>query len=142
MDELRPWLRSYPNGVPAEINPDEFNSLKELLEDSFQKNSGLTAFSNSGVAMRFEEIDQLSRHFATYLQSDTDLQPGARVAILLPNLLQYPIVTFGILRAGMVVVNVNPLYTARELEHQLSDSGAKVIVVLENFAAVLQSVLS
>ncbi|MAQ19954.1 MAG: long-chain-fatty-acid--CoA ligase [Gammaproteobacteria bacterium] len=142
MDELRPWLRSYPNGVPAEINPDEFNSLKELLEDSFQKNAGLTAFSNSGVAMRFEEVDQLSCHFAAYLQSDTNLQPGDRVAIMLPNLLQYPIVTFGILRAGMVVVNVNPLYTARELEHQLSDSGAKAIIVLENFAAVLQSVLS
>ena len=141
MDELRPWLRSYPNGVPAEINPDDFNSLKELLEDSFEKNSDLTAFSNSGVAMRFEEIEELSRHFAAYLQSDPNLQPGDRVAIMLPNLLQYPIATFGILRAGMVVVNVNPLYTPRELEYQLSDSGAKAIIVLENFAAVLQSVL-
>ena len=141
MDELRPWLSSYPEGVPAEIEPDRYNSLKELLEDSFKQNSGLTAFSNSGVAISFEEVERLSRHFAAYLQSGTNLQPGDRVAIMLPNLLQYPVVTFGILRAGMVVVNVNPLYTARELEHQLVDSGAKAIVVLENFAAVLQSVL-
>lgn len=141
MNELRPWLSSYPEGVPAEIQPERYNSLKELLEDSFKKNSGLTAFSNSGVAMRFEEVERLSRHFAAYLQSDANLQPGDRIAIMLPNLLQYPVVAFGILRAGMVVVNVNPLYTARELEHQLGDSGAKAIVVLENFAAVLQSIV-
>ena len=142
MDEARPWLRSYPEGVPAEIDPAQYSSLKELLERSFREHAALTAFSNSGAELTYAEVDRLSRQFAAYLQSGTALKPGDRVAIMMPNLLQYPVVLFGILRAGMVVVNVNPLYTARELEHQLSDSGARVIVVLENFAHTVQRALS
>ena len=141
MDEARPWLRSYPEGVPAEIDPAQYASLKELLERSFREHAALTAFSNFGAELTYAEVDRLSRQFAAYLQSGTGLKPGDRVAIMMPNLLQYPVVLFGILRAGMVVVNVNPLYTARELEHQLSDSGARVIVVLENFAHTVQRAL-
>ena len=141
MDEARPWLRSYPEGVPAEIDPAQYASLKELLERSFREHAALTAFSNFGAELTYAEVDRLSRQFAAYLQSGTGLKPGDRVAIMMPNLLQYPVVLFGILRAGMVVVNVNPLYTARELEHQLSDSGACVIVVLENFAHTVQRAL-
>ena len=141
MDEARPWLRSYPEGVPAEIDPAQYASLKELLERSFREHAALTAFSNFGAELTYAEVDRLSRQFAAYLQSGTALKSGDRVAIMMPNLLQYPVVLFGILRAGMVVVNVNPLYTARELEHQLSDSGARVIVVLENFAHTVQRAL-
>ena len=141
MDEARPWLRSYPEGVPAEIDPAQYASLKELLERSFREHAALTAFSNFGAELTYAEVDRLSRQFAAYLQSGAGLKPGDRVAIMMPNLLQYPVVLFGILRAGMVVVNVNPLYTARELEHQLSDSGARVIVVLENFAHTVQRAL-
>tara|TARA_B100000029_G_C17608366_1_gene968256 strand:+ start:2956 stop:4620 length:1665 start_codon:yes stop_codon:yes gene_type:complete len=140
VDERYPWLDSYPEDVPAEINPDIYQSLSELLVDSAKKHSSRPAFSNSGVVLHFEKIEKLSRDFAAFLQSDTTLKPGDRVAVMLPNLLQYPVVTFGILRAGMVVVNVNPLYTERELEHQLSDSGAKMIVVLENFASVVAAI--
>ena len=141
MDEARPWLSSYPEGVPAEIDPGQYASLKELLERSFREHAALTAFSNLGAELTYAEVERLSRQFAAYLQSRTDLEPGDRVAIMMPNLLQYPVVVFGVLRAGMVVVNVNPLYTARELEHQLSDSGARLIVVLENFADTVQQAL-
>ena len=127
--------------MPAEIDPAQYASLKELLERSFREHAALTAFSNFGAELTYAEVDRLSRQFAAYLQSGTGLRPGDRVAIMMPNLLQYPVVLFGILRAGMVVVNVNPLYTARELEHQLSDSGARVIVVLENFAHTVQRAL-
>lgn len=138
MDDPRPWLGSYPEGVPAEIDPGQYASLKALLERSFREHAELTAFSNLGTTLTYADVERLSRQFAAYLQSAVGLEPGARVAIMLPNLLQYPVVAFGILRAGMVVVNVNPLYTARELEHQLSDSGARAIVVLENFADTVQ----
>jgi len=141
MVEARPWLSSYPAGVPAEIEPDRYGSLQELLEHSFREFADLTAFSNLGTGLAYSEVERLSRHFAAFLQSLPGLEPGERVAIMMPNLLQYPVVAFGILRAGMVVVNVNPLYTARELEHQLSDSGARAIVVLENFATTVQEVL-
>jgi len=137
----RPWLAAYPAGIPAEIDPDEYPSLKDLLERSFSEFAELTAFSNLGSELRYAEVEALSRSFAAYLQSATGLSPGDRVAIMMPNLLQYPVVLFGILRAGMVVVNVNPLYTARELEHQLSDSGARAIVVVENFADTVEQVL-
>ena len=141
MDKMRPWLSSYPEGVPTEINPSQYPSLKELLEHSFREFAELPAFSNLGTTLNFAQVEQFSRYFAAYLQSATGLESGDRVAIMMPNLLQYPVVVFGILRAGMIAVNVNPLYTARELEHQLNDSGARSVVVLENFASTLQSVL-
>jgi long-chain acyl-CoA synthetase len=130
------WLQSYPPGVPSEIDPAAYASLKDLLERSCLRFRDKTAFSNMGVSMSYGELDRLSRDFAAYLQSR--LHKGERVAIMLPNLLQYPVALFGALRAGMTVVNVNPLYTPSELEHQLADSGAAAIVVLENFAHTLE----
>jgi len=137
----RPWLDAYPPGVPSDIDPDEHASLVELLEASFARFAAMPAFSNLGTQLSFAAIDRLSRDFAAYLQSIPELKHGDRVAVMMPNVLQYPIVVFGILRAGLVVVNVNPLYTPRELEHQLTDSGASAIVVLENFAATVAEVL-
>ncbi|MGI9259221.1 MAG: AMP-binding protein [Gammaproteobacteria bacterium] len=137
----RPWLEAYPPGVPAEIDPDRYKSLVDLLESSFQRNANHPAFVNLGQQMTFADVDRLSRDFATWLQTETTLQHGDRVAIMMPNLLQYPVAAFGILRAGFAVVNVNPLYTARELEHQLTDSGAKVLLVLENFASTAAAIL-
>ncbi len=136
-----PWLDAYPPGVPAEIDPDQYSSLAALLEASFERFGDAPAFSNFGEDMSFAQVDRLSRHFAAYLQSLSTLNTGDRVAVMLPNLLQYPVAVFGILRAGLVVVNVNPLYTARELEHQLTDSGARAILVLENFAATVAEVV-
>ncbi len=137
----KPWLNAYPPGVPAEIDPDQYVSLTALLEASFARFAELPAFSNLGTQLSFAAIDEASRDFAAYLQSIPSLQPGDRVAVMLPNVLQYPVTVFGILRAGLVVVNVNPLYTPRELEHQLTDSGASAIIVLENFAATVTKVL-
>ncbi len=133
------WLKHYPAGVPAEINVDLFPSLVALIEESFRKYRDQKAFVFMGKVYTFGQIDDHSRAFAAYLQSQ-GLAPGDRVAVMLPNVPQYPVAVAGILRAGMVVVNVNPLYTPRELEHQLKDSGAKAILVLENFAATLQQV--
>ena len=130
----KPWLASYPRGVPAQINPDEYDSLAGLFEASAKRFGAAPAFSNLGETLTFADVDRLSRSFAAYLQSVSGLSQGDRVAVMLPNLLQSPVTVLGILRAGMVVVNVNPLYTAPELEHQLADSGARAIVVLENFA--------
>lgn len=135
------WLKRYPSGVPAEIDPDEYASLVEVFERSCQLFGARLAFVNMGYAMSYVELDQQSRAFAAYLQQELGLQKGERVAIMLPNLLQYPVVLFGALRAGLVVVNVNPLYTPRELEHQLQDSGARAIVILANFAHVLAAVI-
>ena len=140
MDKI--WLKQYPEGIPAEIDVDKYASLKEILEQSCARYADLPAYRNMGVAITYRELDQKSRAFAAYLQKVVGLKKGDRVAIMLPNLLQYPVALFGTLRAGFTVVNVNPLYTARELEHQLQDSGATVIVVLENFAHTLQRVLS
>ena len=137
----RPWLNAYPPGVPSDIDPDEHASLVELLEASFARFAEMPAFSNLGTQLSFAVIDRLSRDFAAYLQSIPELKHGDRVAVMMPNVLQYPVAVFGILRAGLVVVNVNPLYTPRELEHQLTDSGASAIVVLENFAATVAEVL-
>ena len=135
----RIWLKSYPPGVPAEIEPRQYGSLVELFEKSIREFGDRPAFSNMGKTIRFAELDRCARDFGAWLQAQ-GLGKGARVAIMMPNCLQYPIAMFGTLRAGCVVVNVNPLYTARELEHQLNDSGAEAIVILENFAAVLQQV--
>jgi len=136
------WLKSYPKGVPEEIDPNEYKSLVHIFEDSVAKYSDKVAFSNFDVEISFDTLDTLSANFASYLQNGLKLGKGSRVAIMMPNLLQYPIALFGILRAGMTVVNVNPLYTARELEHQLNDSGASAIVIVENFAHTLTEVIS
>lgn len=135
------WLKSYPADVPADINPDEYPSIIELFEEAVQRYSDRRAFTNMGVSITYKELDQLSRDFAAYLQHKLQLKPGTRIAIMSPNLLQYPVALFGVLRAGMVVANVNPLYTPRELKHQLNDSGAEVIVIVENFAHTLEKVI-
>ncbi len=137
----RIWLNHYPHGIPGEVDLNEFASLKDVLLRSCQRFGELPAYSNMGASISYAQLDRLSRDFAAYLQKSLGLQKGDRVAIMMPNLLQYPVALFGILRAGMVVVNVNPQYTAPELEHQLKDSGTVAIVVLENFAHTLQEVL-
>ena len=135
------WLSHYPAGIPAEVNLHEFASLRDLLLRGCERFGSLPAFSNMGTSMTYAELDRSSRNFAAYLQKSLGLHKGDRVAIMMPNLLQYPVALFGVLRAGLVVVNVNPQYTPPELEHQLKDSGAAAIVVLENFAHILQEVL-
>ncbi|HEX3912251.1 MAG TPA: AMP-binding protein [Steroidobacteraceae bacterium] len=137
----RNWLNSYPPGVPADIDPDAYPSLKEVIEEAFAAFRPLPAFTNMGATLTFAQLDELSRAFGAWLSQKSGLGRGDRVALMMPNVLQYPIALFGALRAGMVVVNTNPLYTPRELEHQLKDSGAKAIVIVENFAHVLQQVL-
>lgn len=136
------WLKSYPPGVPAEVNPREFSSLNEISDQSFKKFAQHTAFVQMGTGITYGQLDQYSRDFGAWLQTECGLKRGDRVAIMLPNVLQYPIALFGVLRAGLTVVNTNPLYTTRELEHQLKDSGAVVILILENFMHVLQEVIA
>lgn len=135
------WLKSYPPGVPAEIDPSQYSSLKQLAEQSFRKYHDRPAFVQMDVKITFAELQDQSRAFAAWLQQVAGVDKGRRVAIMLLNSLQYPIALFGALRAGCTVVNTNPLYTPRELEHQLNDSGAEVVVILENFAHVLEEVL-
>jgi long-chain acyl-CoA synthetase len=135
----RIWLKSYPPGVPADIDPSEFASLVEMFDRAVQQFAARPAFHSMGRTISYADLERLSRNFGAWLQAK-GFAKGARVAIMLPNCLQYPVAMFGTLRAGCTVVNVNPLYTARELEHQLRDSGAEAIVILENFAAVLQQV--
>jgi long-chain acyl-CoA synthetase len=135
------WLKSYPPGVPAEIDVNEYASLREVLEESCAKFGSRPAYSCMGRTITFAELDRLSAAFGAFLQG-RGLAKGARVALMMPNVLQYPVCLFGILRVGCTVVNVNPLYTPRELEHQLNDSGAEMIVVVENFAHTLAEVLS
>nr|WP_315210702.1 long-chain-fatty-acid--CoA ligase [uncultured Albidiferax sp.] len=137
----RIWLSSYPPGVPADIDPTRYPSLQALIEESFQKYADRTAYSFMGKDLSYGETDTLSRQFAAYLQS-LGLAKGERVAVMMPNVPQYPVAVAALLRAGLVLVNVNPLYTPRELEHQLKDSGAKAIVILENFGATLQQCLA
>jgi len=133
----RVWLQSYPPGVPADIDEGRYSSLVELMEESFGKYGNLGAYSFLGKELSYAQVDALSQTFGAYLQS-LGLVRGDRVAVMMPNVLQYPVVVVAILRAGFTLVNVNPLYTPRELEHQLKDSGATVIVILENFAATLE----
>jgi long-chain acyl-CoA synthetase len=137
----RIWLRDYPPDVPAEIDPDAIPSLKHMYEDAFRRFAGATAYANMGRRLSYADIDAQSRRFGAWLQKAAGLAKGDRVAIMMPNLLQYPIAIVGAHRAGCVVVNVNPLYTARELEHQLVDSGASVVVIFENAAATLAQVI-
>jgi long-chain acyl-CoA synthetase len=139
--EAKPWLKSYPPGVPAELGPLEFQSIPQMLEASVQRYRDQPAFESFGVQISYAELDRLSRDFGAYLQTRLGLRKGERVAVMMPNILQYPIAVYGILRAGLVVVSVNPLYTARELEHQLKDSGAVGIVIFESAAHTLQEVI-
>ncbi|MFB2803399.1 long-chain-fatty-acid--CoA ligase FadD [Shewanella seohaensis] len=137
----QPWINHLPKDVPAEINADQYSSLVDMFETAVTKYADQPAFINMGATLTYRKLEERSRAFAAYLQNELKLQKGDRVALMMPNLLQYPIALFGILRAGMVVVNVNPLYTPRELKHQLVDSGAKAIVVVSNFARTLEEVV-
>ncbi len=136
------WLKNYPPGVPAEINPDEYQSLVEIFEQTCEQYKNLPAFYNLGVTLTFQDIFVLSEAFAAYLQSVLNLKKGDRLAIMMPNVLQYPVVLFGALRAGLTIVNVNPLYTPPELIHQMKDSGAEVIVVLANFMHIVKEAIA
>lgn len=140
MSEFRPWLKKYPHGVAANINTEEYATVVDLLEKAFKKYAKNTAFTCMGKSMTYEQIDRYSRDFGAYLLS-RGVEPGEKIAIMMPNLLQYPIALFGAMRAGLVVVNTNPLYTPREMEHQFKDSGATAIIIAENFAANLQKIL-
>ncbi|MDI5874067.1 long-chain-fatty-acid--CoA ligase FadD [Shewanella xiamenensis] len=137
----QPWIKHLPKDVPAEINVDQYSSLIDMFETAVAKYADQPAFINMGATLTYRKLEESSRAFAAYLQNELKLQKGDRVALMMPNLLQYPIALFGVLRAGMVVVNVNPLYTPRELKHQLIDSGAKAIVVVSNFARTLEEVV-
>ncbi|UJF19932.1 long-chain-fatty-acid--CoA ligase FadD [Vibrio sp. SS-MA-C1-2] len=139
MDKI--WTDQYPAGVPAEIDPDCYSSLVEMFERSVQRYADQPAFINMGEVMTFRKLEERSRAFAAYLQNELKLKKGDRVALMMPNLLQYPIALFGVLRAGCIAVNVNPLYTPRELEHQLNDSGAAAIVIVSNFAHTLEQIV-
>lgn len=138
----RPWLQSYPNGVPAEIDVNEFHSVSAVFDTSVAKFRDRPAYSSFGKVLTYGETDALVEQFAAYLLGELKLKKGDRVALMMPNCLQYPVATFGVLRAGLTVVNVNPLYTARELKHQLVDSGAAVLVVVDNFGDTVQQVIA
>ncbi|MEW4535833.1 long-chain-fatty-acid--CoA ligase FadD [Vibrio cholerae] len=140
MDKL--WLSRYPKDVPETINPDQYPSLVEMFEQSVHKYADQPAFMNMGAVMTFRKLEERSRAFAAYLQNDLKLKKGDRVALMMPNLLQYPVALFGVLRAGMIAVNVNPLYTPRELEHQLNDADARAIVIVSNFANTLEQIVA
>jgi long-chain acyl-CoA synthetase len=138
----RPWLAHYPEGVPAQIDVNQYASVAAVMEEAFERFRDRPAFANFGKQITYAQVDEMSRQFAGYLTGELKLGKGDRIAIMMPNVLQYPIALFGALRAGLVVVNTNPMYTARELKHQLEDAGAKAIVVLDNFAATLQQVVA
>ena len=140
MDKI--WLDHYPSGVPAEIDVNQYKSIVQVFEHSCEQFNTRPAFSNLGTTLTYAQLNALSRDVAAYLQSELGLGKGDAIAIMMPNLLQYPVTLFGILRSGATVINVNPLYTARELRHQLKDSNAKTIFILENFAHVLSEVLA
>jgi long-chain acyl-CoA synthetase len=137
----RIWLSSYPEGVPADIDVTRYTSMVDMMDESFKKFASLSAYSFMGKELNYKQVDELSQTFGVYLQG-LGLSKGDRVAVMMPNVMQYPIVVAGIMRAGYTLVNVNPLYTARELEHQLKDSGSKAVVILENFAATLEKCLA
>ena len=142
MSSERPWLAHYPAGVPAEIDLNEFSAIPDVFEAALAKFADKTAFSNMGKSITYSDLDRMSRDFAGYLLGELKLKKGDRVAIMMPNCLQYPIAILGVLRAGLTVVNTNPMYTARELKHQLADSGASVLLVMDNFGNVAQDVLA
>jgi long-chain acyl-CoA synthetase len=136
------WLKNYPKGVPAEINPDEYASVVEIVDEACKTYASQPAFTSMDTTITYAEYERLARDFAAWIQTHAKLKKGDRIAIMLPNVLQYPIALYGALRAGLTVVNTNPLYTARELEHQLKDSGAKAILILESFGHVLEQVIA
>ncbi len=138
--EERPWLKNYPNGVPANIDPDQYANLLDFFDEKFEQFASWPAFAYMGKTLTYRQLDQLSRRFAAYLQA-RGLEPGDRIAIMMPNILQYPVVLYGALRAGLIIVNTNPLYTPREMLHQFTDSGAKAIVIANMFGAKLQEIL-
>jgi len=142
MTDQRPWLANYPAGVPAEIDPEQYRSVPAILDEAIAKFRDRPAFSNMGRTITYAELDARSRDFAAYLLGELKLKKGDRVAIMMPNCLQYPIATFGVLRAGLTVVNTNPMYTPRELRHQLVDSGAAAVLVMDNFGKTVQDVLA
>jgi len=138
--ENRPWLANYPAGVPANVNADQYDSLISFVKECFEKNGKKVAFECMGADITYERLDRLSTNFGAYLQS-RGLEKGDKIALMMPNLLQYPIALFGALKAGLVIVNTNPLYTPREMEHQFKDSDVKAIVIAENFASNLQQIM-
>ncbi len=138
----RPWLKSYPPGVPAEINPSQYHSLVEMIDLACHRHANRRAYTSMGTTLTFLDLDRQSRAFAAWLQQEAGLMPGERIALMMPNLLQYPICVLGALRAGLTIVNTNPLYTHRELEHQLKDSGASAIVVYEQAAHLVAEVMA
>jgi long-chain acyl-CoA synthetase len=140
MNEQRPWLKHYPKGIPANIDADIFPNVNSVLDDMFEKYGPQKAFSCMGKELTYRQIDQQSRQFGAYLHS-RGLQPGDKIALMMPNMLQYPIALYGAFRAGLVVVNTNPLYTPREMKHQFNDSGVKAVIIAENFAANLAAIL-
>lgn len=140
MTQERIWLKNYPAGVPANINAESYPSLVSLIDETLKKYANLPAFTCMGKTLSYAQVDQQAQHFGAYLQS-RGLHPGDKIALMMPNMLQYPIALFGALRAGLVIVNTNPLYTPREMLHQFSDSGAKAIIIAENFASNLEKIL-
>lgn len=140
MSDMKPWLNCYPSGVPVNIDPDKYTSLCAFAEECFAKYKNLVAFNNMGKEITFGQLDKLSNQFAAYLHS-RGLEPGDKIALMMPNLLQYPVAIFGALRAGLIIVNTNPLYTPREMKHQFTDSDVTAIVILENFAHNLEKIL-
>lgn len=141
MTDQRPWLQNYPSGIPANINADEYSCLIDLFDETFEKYRKQIAFTCMDKDLTFDQLDKQSKQFGAYLLS-RGLEPGDKIALMMPNLLQYPIALFGSLRAGLVVVNTNPLYTPREMRHQFTDAGVKAIVIAENFAANLEKVIN
>ncbi len=139
--DSKPWLNSYPSDVPATINADKYQNINEMFEETFRKNADKAAFINMGQSLTYKDLEEKSTAFAAYLQNSLKMKKGERIALMMPNLLQYPITILGALKAGLVVVNVNPLYTPRELQHQLRDSGATTIVAVTNFGNNLQKVI-
>ena len=137
----RPWLKSYPPSVPAQINPDRYRSLVDMIDQALVRHAARPAYTSMGRTLSFASLDRQSRIFAAWLQNEAGTQPGERIALMMPNLLQYPVCVFGALRAGLTIVNTNPLYTHRELVHQLKDSGASAIVVFEQAAHIVAEVL-
>jgi long-chain acyl-CoA synthetase len=137
----RIWQKSYPEGIPFDVDVTQFDSIVEIFEESFRKYPESPAFHNFGKTLKYKDLDDMSARVAVYLQKELGLARGSRVAIMLPNVLQFPTILFGVLRAGMIVTNINPLYTARELEHQLADSGASAVFIFANAAHLLESVI-
>ena len=134
------WFDQYPKGVPQTIDPQKYNSITEFIKVSVEKFSTKKAYTNMGVSLTYEEVDQLSDYFASYLTHYCGLKKGDRIALQMPNVLQFPVALFAAIKAGLIVVNTNPLYTEREMQHQFEDSGATAIVILSNFAHMLEKI--